>query len=131
KDRREAGRKMARTKRHIVALGGGGFSTEPVSDLLDTYALRLTNKKTQRQLRRHNGVPARLERNLRGHPALPGADDSLRRNDMLMTPRAMGRMWPCIALVCCGACSEPWLIPYTMHTPGLRDSAFKLSTAEW
>jgi dipeptidase E len=32
-------------RRHIVALGGGGFSMEPVNRLLDDYILHLANKR--------------------------------------------------------------------------------------
>jgi peptidase E len=39
---------MTRTQRHIVALGGGGFSAQPDNRLLDDYALRLTRKATPR-----------------------------------------------------------------------------------
>ncbi len=35
-------------KRHIVVLGGGGFSVEPKNPLLDDYILRLTRRKRPR-----------------------------------------------------------------------------------
>src|SRR5580658_7892877 len=36
------------TERHIVALGGGGFSMEPRNPRLDDFILRLTGKKRPR-----------------------------------------------------------------------------------
>ncbi len=36
------------TKRHIVAMGGGGFSEEPDNPLLDNYVLSLTRKRKPR-----------------------------------------------------------------------------------
>lgn len=34
--------------KHIVALGGGGFSTEPENSILDDFILRLTGKECPR-----------------------------------------------------------------------------------
>lgn len=39
---------MTTKQRHIVALGGGGFSMEPRNSLLDDYTLRLTGKRKPR-----------------------------------------------------------------------------------
>ena len=36
---------MIMSNRHIVAMGGGGFSMEPLNPLLDLYVLNLTGKE--------------------------------------------------------------------------------------
>jgi dipeptidase E len=40
--------KRTRIERHIVAMGGGGFSMEPENPLLDDFVLRLTGKRRPR-----------------------------------------------------------------------------------
>ena len=40
--------KPGRRDRHIVAMGGGGFSMEPENPLLDDFILRLTGKRRPR-----------------------------------------------------------------------------------